>query len=331
MKTAVFSTKPYDRGFLDAANRKYSKEITYFEPRLTAETALMAKGFETVCAFVHDDLKSHVLNLIHEGGTRHIVMRCAGYNNVDLKTVQALGMRVGRVPAYSPHAVAEHAVGLILDLNRRIHRSFFRVREGNFALEGLLGFDLFGKTAGVIGTGKIGLVMIQILRGFGCQVLAYDPYPTPECGKRGGEYVPLEELFRRSDIVTLHCPLTPQTHHLVNGNAISQMKDGVMLINTSRGGILDTVAVIQGLKDGKIGYLGLDVYEEEDNLFFEDLSNAIIQDDVFSRLLTFPNVLVTAHQGFFTAEALKAIGETTLANIDDFEKGRPCPNEIASK
>ena len=331
MKTAVFNTKPYDRRFLDEVNRKFGKDLIYFEPKLNVETALLASQFETVCAFVHDDLQAHVLKLIAGGGTRFIAMRCAGYNNVDLRAAKALGLKVARVPAYSPHAVAEHAVGLILDLNRRIHRAFSRVREGNFALEGLLGFDLFGKTVGVIGTGKIGLVMVQILHGFGCKVLAFDPLPNPECGKLGGEYVSLEELFRRSDIVTLHCPLTPQTHHLVNGNAVSQMKDGAMLINTSRGGILDTVAVIQGLKEGKIGYLGLDVYEEEDYLFFEDLSNTIIQDDVFSRLLTFPNVLVTAHQGFFTEEALRAIGETTLSNIDDFEKGRPCPNEISLK
>ncbi len=326
MKVAVFSTKPYDRRSLDESNRAYSKEIVYFEPKLDAHTALLAEGFESVCAFVHDSLDSHVLKLLSKGKTRFIALRCAGYNNVDLPTAKALGLKVARVPAYSPHAVAEHAMGLILDLNRRIHRSFFRVREGNFSLEGLLGFDLYGKTVGVIGTGRIGLVMIQILKGFGCEVLAYDLVQNPECGKAGGAYVPLEELFRKSDIISLHCPLTPQTHHLINGAAVAQMKDGVMLINTSRGAILDTVAVIQGLKDGKIGNLGLDVYEEEDNLFFEDLSDTIIQDDVFSRLLTFPNVLVTAHQGFFTREALKAIADVTLGNLDDFEKGRPCPN-----
>jgi D-lactate dehydrogenase len=331
MRIAVFSTKSYDRAFLDEANRKHSNEMTYYEPRLSAETAPLAEGYPTVCAFVHDDLDASVLRRLAHGGTRFLAMRSAGYNNVDLKTAAALAIRVGRVPAYSPHAVAEHAVGLILDLNRRIHRAYFRVREGNFALDGLLGFDLFGKTVGVVGTGKIGLVMIGVMKGFGCEVLAYDPVPNPECGKRGGAYVPLDDLFRRSDILTIHCPLTPQTHHLINGDAVSRMKDGVMLINTSRGGLLDTVAVIQGLKEGKIGFLGLDVYEEEDNLFFEDLSNRIIQDDVFSRLLTFPNVLVTAHQGFFTREALEAIARTTLANVEDFEKGRPCPNEVLEK
>lgn len=328
MKIAVFSTKPYDRRFFDVANLKYSKDISFFEPPLNHETARLADGFKIICAFVHDILDSHTLKMLLEGGTRFIALRSAGYNNVDLKAAKTLGMRVARVPAYSPHAVAEHAVALVLDLNRRIHRAFARVRDGNFALEGLLGFDLCGKTVGVLGTGKIGLVMVQIMKGFGCEVIAYDPVPNSDCGKLGGQYVSLEELFHSSDIISLHCPLTPQTHHLINGNSVSQMKKGVMLINTSRGRILDTVAVIQGLKDGKIGYLGLDVYEEEDQLFFEDLSNKIIQDDVFSRLLTFPNVLVTAHQGFFTQEALKAIAEVTLSNIDNFEKGCPCPNEI---
>jgi D-lactate dehydrogenase len=331
MKVAVFSTKPYDRRFLDEANRKYSNELFYFEPKLNAETALLASGFKTICAFVHDSLDAHVLKLLSNGGTRFIALRCAGYNNVDLKMAKELGMKVARVPAYSPHAVAEHAVGLILDLNRRIHRAYIRVREGNFALEGLLGFDLFGKTVGVIGTGKIGLAFIQIMKGFGSEVIAFDPIKTPDCEKFGARYVPLDELFQKSDVISLHCPLTPQTHHLINGNAVSQMKDGVMIINTSLGGILDTVAVIQALKSGKIGYLGLDVYEEEDNLFLEDLSNRVIQDDVFSRLLTFPNVLVTSHQGFFTQEALKAIAEATLSNIDDFDKGRPCRNEIEEK
>lgn len=328
MKIAVFSTKPYDQRFLEEANRRYSKNITYFEHRLTVETVPLAEGFEVVCAFVHDHLNAEILKLLCKGGTKFIALRSAGFNNVDLKAAKSLGLRVARVPAYSPHAVAEHAMGLILDLNRRIHKSYNRVRDGNFALEGLLGFDLFGKTVGIIGTGKIGLVMIRVLQGFGCHVLAYDPFPNPECEKMGGRYVALDEIFQKSDIISLHCPLTPQTHHLINGYAVEQMRKGIMLINTSRGAILDTVAVIQGLKDGKVGYVGLDVYEEEDNLFFEDLSDQIIQDDVFSRLLTFPNVLVTAHQGFFTQEALRAIAETTLSNIDDMEKGRTCPNEL---
>ncbi len=328
MRIAVFSAKNYDRQSLDKANRAYLKELVYFEAKLDANTALLAEGFDAVCVFVHDRLDSRVLKLLLKGKTRSIALRCAGYNNVDLKTAKALGFQVVRVPAYSPHAVAEHALGLLLDLNRHIHRSYFRVREGNFALEGLLGFDLFGKTVGIIGTGRIGLVMTRILKGFGCEVLAHDPIPDPECEKAGGRYVPLDGLFQGSDIISLHCPLTPQTHHLINGAAIARMKEGVTLINTSRGAILDTVAVIQGLKDGRIGNLGLDVYEEEDNLFFEDLSNTIIQDDVFSRLLTFPNVLITAHQGFFTQEALKSIADVTLANLDDLEKGRRCPNSV---
>jgi D-lactate dehydrogenase len=328
MKVAVFSTKSYDRIFLEAANVDYGHELIFFEPRLNRETSILAAGFPAVCAFVNDQLDAAVLTTLARQGTRLIALRCAGFNNVDLASAQNLGLKVVRVPAYSPYAVAEHTVALILSLNRKIHRAYARVREGNFALDGLLGFDLYGKTVGIIGTGKIGAVVAKIMKGFGCHLLGYDPYPNSECKKIGLRYVSLTELFVESDIITLHCPLTPETHHLIDTKALDQMKNGVILINTSRGAVIDTKAVINALKSGKIGYLGLDVYEEEADLFFEDLSNIVIQDDVFARLLTFPNVIITAHQAFFTREALEGIAKTTLANIADFEQGRPCPNEV---
>ncbi|RMG69046.1 MAG: 2-hydroxyacid dehydrogenase [Calditrichaeota bacterium] len=328
MKVAVFSTKSYDREFLDQANRRFGHELVYFEPHLRRETALLAQGFPAVCVFVNDTLDAETLARLAEGGTRLIALRCAGFNNVDLPAADRLGFTVVRVPAYSPHAVAEHTVALLLAVDRQIHRAYNRVREGNFALEGLLGWDLHGQTVGIIGTGKIGRVVAKILNGFGCRLLAYDPYPDPECRALGVDYVPLESLFARSDIITLHCPLTPQTHHLIDDNALKQMKDGVVLINTSRGALVDTRAVIRHLKSGKIGHLALDVYEEEADLFFEDLSNQVIQDDVFARLLTFPNVLITAHQAFFTRNALENIAQTTLQNIADVEQGRPCPNLV---
>jgi len=330
MRVAVFSTKPYDRRFLEEANQG-RHALAFFEPHLAPETAPLAAGFAAVCAFVNDLLDEEVLRLLARGGTRLIALRCAGFNNVDLAAAAELGLRVARVPAYSPHAVAEHAVGLILALNRKIHRAYARVREGNFALEGLLGFDLDGKTAGVVGTGKIGAIVARILAGFGCRLLAFDPFPNPEVVARGARYVPLEELYAASDIITLHCPLTPGTHHLIDAGAVARMKPGVMLINTSRGGLVDTRAVIEGLKSGKIGFLGLDVYEEEADLFFEDLSGQVIQDDVFARLLTFPNVIITSHQAFFTEEALRNIASTTLANIADFEGGRPLANEVRAE
>lgn len=322
MKIAVFSEKPYDREFLAAANAARSHELTFLQPRLDLSTAPLAEGFPAVCVFVNDRLDGEVLEALARGGTRLIALRCAGFNNVDLAAAQRLEMTVVRVPAYSPHAVAEHAIALILGLDRKTHRAFNRVREGNFALDGLLGFDLYGKTVGVVGTGKIGACVVRILAGFGCRVLAHDPYPQPELTQLGVSYTSLPELFAQSDIITLHCPLTPESHHLIGPEAITQMKDGVMLINTSRGGLVDTPAVIEGLKAGRIAYLGIDVYEEEADLFFEDLSQTLIQDDVFSRLLTFPNVLITGHQAFFTREALGNIAETTLANVTAFETGK---------
>ncbi len=328
MKVAVFSTKAYDRQFLEAANAEYGHELVFFEPRLREDTAALASGFPVVCVFVNDRLDSQTLKAIANGGTRLVALRCSGFNNVDLQTAADLGLSLVRVPAYSPYAVAEHTVALMLTMNRQIHRAYNRVREGNFALNGLLGFDLHGRTVGIFGTGKIGRIVGQILQGFGCNILAYDLYPNPEFAASGVKYVEPLELAAQSDIITLHCPLTPETHHIVNTESISYMKPGVMLVNTSRGGLIDSKAIINGLKSKKIGYLALDVYEQEENLFFEDLSNEVIQDDLFQRLLTFPNVIVTGHQAFFTKDALSNIAETTLSNITDFEEDNPCPNQI---
>jgi D-lactate dehydrogenase len=328
MKGAVFSAKNYDREFLEAANAS-RHELQFFEPRLSTETASLAAGFEVVCVFVNDQLDTEVIATLAKSGTRLIALRCAGYNNVDLKAAAKYGITVMRVPGYSPYAVAEHTIGLMLALNRKIHRAYNRVREGNFALEGLLGFDMHGKTAGIIGTGKIGTVVAQILTGVGCPTLAYDLIPNERCRSSGVHYVKLEELFAQSDIITLHCPLTPENEHMIDAAAIAKMKTGVMLINTSRGALLDTVAVIESLKTGKIGYLGLDVYEEEEQIFFEDRSGLILSDDVFARLLTFPNVIVTGHQAFFTRDAVENIAATTIKNITDFEQDRPSGNEIA--
>jgi D-lactate dehydrogenase len=328
MKVAVFSTKAYDRQFLEAANSPKQHDLVFFEPRLNQDTAILAAGFPAVCVFVHDQMDAPTLELLASRGTRLVVLRCAGFNNVDLKAAANLGITVVRVPAYSPYGVAEHAVGLILSLNRKIHRAYNRVREGNFSLDGLLGFNLNGRTVGIIGTGKIGLILGQIMKGFGCHLLAYDVYHNPDMAALGGKYVELPELFAKSDIISLHCPLTPETHHFINTEAIAQMKPGVMLINTSRGGLIDTQAVIEGLKTRQLGSLGVDVYEQESELFFEDWSGHIIQDDVFQRLTTFPNVLITGHQAFFTEEALRNIADTTLVNITDVEQGRTCPNEL---
>ncbi|HDZ47829.1 hypothetical protein LCGC14_0106710 [marine sediment metagenome] len=320
MRIAVFSAKPYDRTFLTCANTAERHFLSFFDARLTVETATLAQGFDGVCAFVNDCLDEAVLQQLHDGGTTLIALRSAGFNHVDLAAAERLGMTVARVPAYSPHAVAEHAVALVLSLNRMTYRAYNRVREGNFALDGLLGFDLHGKTVGVIGTGQIGLIFASIMHGFGCRILASDPFPNPQAAPFV-KYVPLETLYAQSDIISLHCPLTPDTNHLIDADAIAQMKQGVMLINTGRGRVVDTQAVIASLKSGKIGRLGLDVYEEEEQLFFEDLSHGVIDDDQFMRLTTFHNVLITGHQAFFTTEALTNIAETTLANIDAFESG----------
>ncbi|HEY8580393.1 MAG TPA: 2-hydroxyacid dehydrogenase, partial [Beijerinckiaceae bacterium] len=300
MRVTVFSAKPYDRRFLEAANAKAGHRLTFVEERLSAGTASIAREADAVCVFVNDDVNADVLAALASMGVRLVALRAAGFNNVDLEAARRIGVKVGRVPAYSPHAVAEHTIALLLTLNRKTHRAYNRVREGNFALEGLLGFDIAGKTAGVVGTGKIGEAVCRILTGFGCVVLAHDPCVNAACERMGVRYVPLKELMAASDIVSLHCPLTPATRHLVDGEALDVMKPGVTLINTSRGAVIDTRAVLRGLKSGKIGYLGLDVYEEEADLFFEDLSQRFIEDEVFARLLTFPNVLITGHQAFFT-------------------------------
>jgi D-lactate dehydrogenase len=328
MRVAVFSAKSYDRDFLSAANAKHHHELTFLESRLSETTCQLAAGFPCVCIFVNDQAHAEVVRHLADHGTGLLALRSAGFNHVDLVAARDHNVRVVRVPAYSPYAVAEHTVGLMLALNRKFHKAYARVREGNFALEGLLGFDMHGKTVGVVGTGQIGAGVARIVHGFGCELLMHDVVENPELAAFG-RYVPLAMLWEQSDIITLHCPLMPQTHHLIGPEALAQMKPGVMLINTSRGGLIDTRAVIEGLKQGKIGYLGLDVYEEEEELFFRDQSTSIIQDDVFMRLLTFPNVLVTGHQAFFTHEALDKIAATTLANITAFERGERLANEVA--
>jgi len=327
MRTAVFSTKSYDRQFLIPAAVGSQHQFTFFEPRLSPETAVLARAYPAICSFVNDNLTAEVLNLLAEGGTKFVALRCAGFNQVDLDAAARHGIRVARVPAYSPYAVAEHAIGMMLALSRKYHKAYNRVREGNFALEGLLGFDMHGKTAGVVGTGRIGAIVAQLLACFGCEVQLYDVVPNAECAAVG-TYVTLPELLGRCDIVSLHCPLTPATHYLINERSIGRMKPGVMLINTSRGALVDTQAVIDALKSGRIGYLGLDVYEEEADLFFENLSEQVIQDDVFTRLLTFPNVLITSHQAFFTQTALEQIAKVTIANLTAFESGGELPNEV---
>lgn len=318
MKVAVYSARGYESPFLHAANREAGHELILLSSPLTGSTAGLAAGCPAVSLFVGDDGSAPVLRLLHAGGTRLLALRSAGFNHVDLDEAARLGLTVARVPAYSPHAVAEHAVALMLTLNRKVHRAFNRVREQNFALDGLMGFDMHGKTAGLVGTGKIGEIVARILRGFGCRVLAHDPVKSHVCEALGVEYVTLPDLFERSDIVSIHCPLTPGTRHLINTEALEAMKPGVMLINTSRGAVIDTRALIASLKRGHIGSVGLDVYEEEGDLFFRDLSAEVILDDVFVRLMTFPNVLITAHQGFLTREACEAIARTTIDNISGF-------------
>lgn len=332
MRVAMFSTKPYDRRSFDTRGQGLGHAIHYYEPRLEPETATLAAGFPAVCLFVNDVCDAGVLATLAAGGTRLIALRCAGFNNVDLAAAARLGLPVVRVPAYSPHAVAEFTLGLILTLNRQIHRAYNRTRENNFALDGLMGFDLSGKTAGIVGTGKIGALVARALKlGFGCEVLAYDPMPNLEIAELDIPYVAIDELVGRSDLISLHCPLTPATRHLVSAESIARMKPGVMIVNTSRGALVDVEAVIDGLKTGRIGYLAIDVYEQEADLFFQDLSNEIIQDDAFQRLLTFPNVLVTGHQAFFTREAMTAIADTTLANITAFERGEPLVSAVGAE
>lgn len=323
MRVAAFSIKPYDREFLTAASAGLPLEWDWFESRLDRDTARLAAGATAVNCFVNDTLDAATLEALATLGVRLVTLRCAGYNQVDLAAAARLGLPVTRVPEYSPHAVAEHTIGLVLMLDRKLHKAYNRVREGDFSLHGLLGFDLHGRTAGVVGTGRIGSRVVEILLGFGCTVLAHDPRPDPALVARGVRFVTVDELLAAADIVTLHCPLTAASRHLIDEKAIARMKPGVMLINTGRGGLIDTPAVIAGLKSGRIGHLGLDVYEEEAELFFEDRSDSIITDDVFMRLLTFPNVVVTAHQAFFTRNALEAIAAQTVRNLVHFQRGEP--------
>jgi D-lactate dehydrogenase len=329
MKVAVFSAKDHDRQSIEVANLAHHHDLIFFETQLNRHTAVLAKDIPVVCPFVSDEADAEILKTLAENGTRLLALRSAGFNNVDLKAAANLGIAVVRVPAYSPYAVAEHTVALILMLNRKLYRAYNRVRDDNFSLEGLLGFDLHGCTVGIIGTGKIGIVFAQIMNGFGCSLLGYDKFPNPQFKAIGtARYVELAELLANSDVVSLHCPLTQDNHYFINAETIAQMKPGVMLINTSRGGLVDTKAVIAGIKSEKIGYLGIDVYEQEADLFSEDLSSVIIQDDDFQLLKSFPNVVITAHQAFFTQNALQAIAETTLSNITEFEQGRDLTNQI---
>jgi D-lactate dehydrogenase len=331
MKVAVFNAKSYDREFLTAANTTYNHELSFFPFNLTQDTALLASGFPAVSIFINNNLDRDLLKLLAGLEIKLIATRSAGFNHIDLGAAKEFNLTVVRVPAYSPYAVAEHAVGLILSLNRKIHRAYNRVRDDNFSLEGLLGFDLHGSVVGIIGTGTIGLCFARIMNGFGCKLLAYDVHQNPACLELGVEYLPLNEVLTNSDIVSLHCPLLPETFHIINAETLQHLKPGAILINTSRGGLIDTKAAIEGIKSGRIGYLGIDVYEQEENLFFEDLSNTIIQDDVFQLLQSFPNVLITAHQAFFTRNALSNIADTTLNNIREFEETGKCKNIVEKK
>lgn len=325
-KVAFFDTKPYDKIYFDELKEEYGIEIEYFESKLTPKSAVMAKGSKAVVAFVNDNIGKETITALKENGVELIAMRCAGYNNVDLSAAKDV-IPVVRVPEYSPHAIAEHALALLLTLVRKTHKAYIRTRDYNFSLNGFVGFDLHGKTVGVIGTGKIGMTFIEICRGIGMNVIAYDPYPS----QGYLEYVSLEELFERSDVISLHCPLTSETYHIINNYSLKMMKDKVFIINTSRGALIDAEALIDGIRSGKVGGAGLDVYEEESEFFYEDLSESILKDDVLSRLIMMPNVLITSHQAFLTKEALRRIAEITLGNIRAFADGKTIENEIAAK
>lgn len=328
-KIAVFGTKSYDRESFDQANEAFGFDIHYYKGHLTPESAILAQGAAAVCIFVNDTADEEVIRALKAQRVPLIALRCAGFNNVDLNAAAREGIQVVRVPAYSPYAVAEHAVALMLSLNRKIHRAYWRTRDGNFALHGLMGFDMHGKTAGIVGTGKIAKILIRILRGFGMEVVAYDLYPDQEFAREVGmRYVTLEELYGVSDIISLHCPLSDETRYMINSSAIERMKPGVMLINTGRGQLIHTQSLIEGLKEKRVGAAGLDVYEEEGDYFYEDKSDKIIDDDTLARLLSFNNVIVTSHQAFFTREALANIAETTLSNIQEFVKGMPLSNAV---
>lgn len=330
MKVAFFSTKKYDQDFFEQTNEKFDHELTFFETALNEHTASLAQSYEAVCVFVNDDLNKKTLEKLAGYGIKLIALRCAGFNNVDLEAAAENDITSVRVPAYSPQAVAEHAVALILTLNRKTHKAYNRVRENNFSLDKLTGFNLYGKTVGVIGTGIIGICFAKIMQGFGCKVLAFDIKPSDELKDLGVKYVAIDELLKEADIISLHCPLNEQTHHLMDADAFNKMKDGAMLINTGRGALIDTTAVVEALKKEKLGYLGIDVYEQESGLFFNDRSETINKDDDFLRLMSFPNVLITGHQGFFTKEALEQIAQVTLQNLSDFENGNELENEVTA-
>lgn len=322
--TAVFDTKPYDREPLQRASANAAIEWRFLEFRLTTETAPLAAGARAVCVFVNDQVDRPCLEALAAQGVKLVALRCTGFNNVDVAAAKALNLAVTRVPVYSPYAVAEHTVALLLTLNRKTHRAFNRVRELNFSLNGLVGFDLHGKTAGIVGTGKIGRIVAQILRGFGMRVLAYDPFPSQEWAQPlQVEYVAARDLASQSDVISLHIPLTPETHHIIHRDSLERVKPGAMLINVSRGALIDTTALIEALKSGRLGGVALDVYEEEEGIFFEDLSGQVLHDDELARLLTFPNVLITSHQAFLTREALADIARTTVANLEALASGTP--------
>lgn len=330
MKTAVFSARRYDKTMLSQANQGAGHALRFLEDRLSAATAALAEGCEAVCVFVNDSVDAQVLELLARQGTRLVATRSTGYNHIDAEAAARLGIAVVRVTDYSPHSVAEFAVGLLLAVNRKIARASARTRDGNFDLEGLMGVDLHGKTVGVIGTGKIGTIFARIMAGFGCTVVGYDRYPSPAFEQLGGRYVDIDALLDCSDVVSLHCPLTPETHHIVNAASLARAKRGSILVNTSRGGLVDTDAAIAALKTGQLGGLAIDVYEQEASLFFQDLSSTIITDDVIQRLVSFPNVIVTGHQAFFTVEAIGQIMRTTIESISAFEQGRELLNRIPS-
>jgi D-lactate dehydrogenase len=332
MKLAFFDTHGFDRKAFNKSNSIYQHEITYFEPRLKSDTAQLAQGHDAVCAFVNDRIDRETIRILKSLDIRIIALRSAGFNQIDIAAAHEFEIPVVRVPEYSPYAVAEHAVGLILTMNRKIHRAYNRVRESNFSLDGLVGFDLHGKTVGVIGTGRIGEAFAQIMHGFGCRLLAYDVNPNPVLKDHCKvAYVPLKEIFEQSDIISLHVPLLPETRHIIDENAIEMMKPSVVLVNTSRGGLVKTSALIQALKSGHIGFAALDVYEEEEGIFFHDLSESGVQDDVLARLTTFPNVLITAHQAFLTHEALANIADTTLGSLKAFERNEALIHEVKLK
>ena len=328
MKIAFFDTHKYEKPFFENENKKYNFTINWLSPRLTRETVELAKGHDVVCSFVEDQIDAPTIEILKTLGVKMLALRCAGYNHLDLPMAKKAGLRVSRVPDYSPYAVAEHALALLMTLNRKTHRAYARVRELNFSLEGLMGFDLHGKSVGVIGTGKIGTVFCEIMQAFGCQVYAYDPHPSEKLKAKGVQYVSLSDLLQWSDIISLHVPLTPETKHLIDAKALAKMKKGVIIINTGRGALIDTKELIESLKTNHIGAAGLDVYEEEEGIFFHDLSGHILQDDNLSRLLTFPNVLITSHQAFLTSDALKNIAETTLKNVNCFAQNQSSPNDL---